>query len=63
MIRVIVEIREGALTRRVRISAPSIERALKVVGYGTPGRRVHLLFLIDSEAFFVREDSGRRQAA
>jgi hypothetical protein len=63
MIRVNVEIREGALTRRVRISAPSIERALKVAGYGTPGRRVRLLFPIEPEAFFVREDSGRRQAA
>ena len=63
MIRVIVEIREGALTRRVRISAPSIQRALKVARYGTLGRRVRLKLLIDPEGFFVREDSGRRQAA
>jgi hypothetical protein len=34
MIRVTIEMREGAVTRRVRISAPSIERALKIAGYG-----------------------------
>jgi hypothetical protein len=63
MICVTIEIREGALTRRVRISAPSIEQALRMAGYGTPGCRVRLLFPIDSETFFVPEDSSRRQAA
>jgi hypothetical protein len=63
MICVTVEIREGALTRRVRISASCIERALKMAGYGKPGRRVHLLFPIDPEAYFVSEDSGKREAA
>jgi hypothetical protein len=64
MIRVSVEIREGAATtRRVRISAPSIERALQIAGEGKPARRVRLVFPIDSGAFFVPEDSGRREAA
>jgi hypothetical protein len=63
MIRVTVEIREGALTYRVRVTAPSIERALEIVGEGKPGRRVRLVFPIDPEAFFVTEDSGRREAA
>jgi len=63
MICVTVEIREGALTRRERISAPSIERALKIAGYEKPSRRVRLLFPIDPEAFFVLEDSGKREAA
>ena len=63
MICVTFEMRVGALTRRVRISAPSIERALKLAGYGTPGCTVRLLFPIDSGAFFVPEDSGRREAA
>ena len=63
MIRVTIEMREGAVTRRVRISAPSIERALKIAGSGTPGRRVRLLFPIDTETFFVPEDSGLREAA
>jgi hypothetical protein len=39
MVRVSVEIRQGAVTRRVRISAPSIERVLKIAGDGRRGRR------------------------
>jgi hypothetical protein len=63
MICVTIEIREGALTYRVQITAPSIEQALKVAGEGKPGRRVRLLFPIDPEAFFIPEDSGWREAA
>jgi len=53
MIRVGVEIREGALTYRAQVTAPSIERALEIMGEGKPGRRVCLLFPIDPDAFFV----------
>ena len=63
MICVTIEIREGALTRRVRITAPSIARALKMAGGGKPGRRVRLVFPIDPEAFFVLGDPSRREAA
>ena len=63
MLCVTIEVREGAATLRVRITAPSIERALEIAGEGTPGRRVRLLFPIDSEAFFVPESPGRREAA
>lgn len=63
LICVTIEIREGALTHRVQITAPSIERALKVAGGGKPARRVRLLFPIDPEAFFIPEDSGWRDAA
>ena len=63
VIRVTVEIRGGALTYRVRVTAPSIERALEIAGDGMPGRQVRLLFPIDPEAFFVPEDPGRREAA
>jgi hypothetical protein len=63
MICVIVEIREGALTRRAWITAPSIERVPKVAGGGVPDHTIRLRFPIDSEAFFVPEDSGRREAA
>ncbi len=60
---VTVEIREGALTHRARVTVPSIERALKIAGGGEPGRRVHLVFPIDPEPFFVPEASGTREAA
>jgi hypothetical protein len=63
MIRVTVEIREGALTYRVRVTAASIERALEIMGEGKPGRRVRLVFPIDPEAFFVPETFGGREAA
>ena len=63
MIRVAAEIGEGALTQRQRITAPSIERALKMAGEGKPGRRVHLVFPIDPKAFFVPESPIQRKAA
>jgi hypothetical protein len=65
MIRVSVEIREGALTYRARVTAPSIERALEIIGEGKPSRRVRLLFPIDPDAFFVTAaaSSTRREAA
>jgi hypothetical protein len=58
-----VEICEGELKDQVQISATSIEQALKIARDGTPGRRVRLLFPIDSEAFFVPEDHARREVA
>jgi hypothetical protein len=60
---VTVEVREGAVTRRVQITASSIERALKMAGDGTRGRSVRIVFPIDAEAFFVRESTGRREVA
>ena len=63
MISVTVEIREGAVSRRAQITAPSIERALKIAGVGMPSPRVRLVFPIDPEAVFGDEDFGRREAA
>jgi hypothetical protein len=65
MIRVSVEIREGALTYMARVTAPSIERALEIMGEGKPSRRVRLLFPIDPDAFFVNAAASRssREAA
>jgi hypothetical protein len=63
MIRVTVEIREGALTYHASVTAPSIERALEIVGEGKPGRRVRIVFPIDPEVFFVPEVSGMREEA
>ena len=63
MIRVTVEIREGALTHRTRVTAPSIERALKIAGGGKPSRKVSLVFPIEPEVFFVTEVPSRKEAA
>jgi len=56
MICVTVEVREGAITRRARLTTSSIERALELAGGGKPDRRVRLVFPIDPEAFFVPGD-------
>jgi hypothetical protein len=53
MIRVTVEVREKAVSRRVRVTAPSIERALELTGEGKPGREVRVVFPIDPESFFA----------
>lgn len=63
MICVTVEIGEGALTRRVRITAPSIERALKIAKAGKAGRKMRLVVPIDPEAFFAPGGFGQREAA
>jgi hypothetical protein len=63
MICVTVEIHEGALTRQVRVTAPSITRALRIAGDGKPGHRVRLVFPIDPEAFFVPGDHDHRAVA
>jgi hypothetical protein len=53
MVRVTVEIREKATSRRVRFTASSIERVLELAGEGNPGRKVRLVFPIEPEAFFI----------
>jgi hypothetical protein len=63
MICVTVEIREGDLTHRARVTAPSIERALRTAGDGMPGRRARLVFPIDPEAFFAPGDHDQRIVA
>ena len=63
MIRVTVEIREGALTHQTRITAPSIKRALEMAGGDKPGRRARFVFPIEPEAFFVIADPVRKEAA
>jgi hypothetical protein len=63
MICVSVEIREGAITRQMRVTAPSIARALRIAGDGKPGHRVRLVFPIDLETFFVPGDHDHRVVA
>jgi hypothetical protein len=63
MICVTVRIYDGALTHRVRVTAASIERALKLAEAGKPGRRVQVDFPIDPEAFFAFASSDSDQRA
>jgi hypothetical protein len=63
MTRVTAEIRQGELTYRVCVTAPSIERAFGIMREEKPGRRVRLVFSLDLEVFFVPEESGARREA
>lgn len=53
MITVTVEQKQGATTRRMKVSAPSIERALKISGSGHPDIEVRVVFPIDAETFLA----------
>jgi hypothetical protein len=63
MICMTVEIREGALTYRARVTASSIEHALKIAGERKPNRRVRPVFPTNPEAFFFPAGTGTREAA
>jgi hypothetical protein len=41
--------------RRVRITAPSIERALGMAGNGKPGKEVRVVFPLDPGSFFAAD--------
>ncbi len=58
-IRVSVEIHEGPVSRRVRITAPSIRQTLALAGDGKPGKRVRLISPIEPERFFVSGGAPR----
>jgi hypothetical protein len=53
MIKVSVEVREGAAPFRMEVRAESITRAVSAIGRRHPGRTVRVAFPIDPEDFFV----------
>lgn len=55
MIKVTVEVKDRATSRRVSVTAPSIARALELAGDGLPGKRVRVVFPIAPEEFFVKD--------
>ena len=60
MIRVAVEVREGAALFRVAVQAESISRAVSLVKGRHPDREVRVVFPISSEEFFLedRKETG-----
>ena len=60
MITFCVSVEEGAVSRRVRVTAASMERAVRIAGGGEPGREVIPVFPIDPEAFFAPEGAAER---
>jgi hypothetical protein len=53
MIKVSMEVREGAALFRVAVQAESISRAVSIVKGRHPGRDVRVVFPIDPEGFFL----------
>ena len=53
MIKVSMEVREGAALYRVAVQAESISRAVSIVKGRHPGRNVRVVFPIDPEGFFL----------
>jgi hypothetical protein len=61
MIKVSVEVREGAALFRVAVQAESISRAVSIVKGRHPGRDVRVVFPIDPEGFFPKDPSGENR--
>jgi hypothetical protein len=53
MIKVSVEVREGATFSRVAVQADTISRAVSITKRCHPGRDVRVVFPIDPEGFFA----------
>ena len=64
MIRVSMEVREGAALSTAIVQAESIREAVNITRRRYPGREVRVVFPIDPEDFFVQapaEDNGWRR--
>ncbi len=57
MIKVSMEVREGATLSRATVEAESIREAVSITRGRYPGRDVRVIFPIDAEDFFI-EDSA-----
>jgi hypothetical protein len=53
MIRVSMEVREGAALSRTTVQAESIREAVNITSRRYPGRDVRVMFPIDAEDFFI----------
>jgi hypothetical protein len=55
MVRISVEVSNGAARFRVSVQARSIERALELVERLNPGKECKVRFPLDAKAFFIDE--------
>jgi hypothetical protein len=63
MIRVSMEVREGAALSRATVQAESIREAVNITRGRYPGRDVRVMFPIDPEDFFIEgpQETGAGQ--
>lgn len=59
-IRISVEVSSGLARFRVSVQAESLERALDIAQTLNPGKGCKVVFPIDAEAFFVKEESDAK---
>jgi hypothetical protein len=59
MVKVSIEVRNGATHFNVAVGAQSIKRAVRIVRGSYPHRDVRVKFPIDPEGFFVEEPAWR----
>jgi hypothetical protein len=62
MVRISVEVRSGTARFRVGVQAPSIRKALSVVGGRYPHGVVEVAFPIEPEGFFVHQQTQKEAA-
>ena len=55
MVRISIEVSNGAARFSVSVQAESIERALEIVQRHNPGKDCKVGFAIDAEAFFSKD--------
>jgi hypothetical protein len=59
MVRVSIEVHDGAARFGVAVQAENIQRALNLAAARYPHGRVRIRFPIDPEGFFVEESTAR----
>jgi hypothetical protein len=62
MVRISVEVRSGTARFRMGVQAPSIRKALGVVGGWYPRGVVEVAFPIEPEGFFVHRQTQKEAA-
>ncbi|MFL5990952.1 MAG: hypothetical protein ACJ73W_03035 [Rubrobacteraceae bacterium] len=61
MVKVSIEVRNGAARFDVAVQAESIQRALSFVGERYPDGNIRVKFPSDAEGFFVKDTADQRQ--
>ncbi len=62
MVRIAVEVGDGAARSRVMVQAESIERALEIARRHNPDRECRVTFPLDPETFFVDDPVAKLEA-
>jgi hypothetical protein len=63
MIKISIEVSSGLARFRVSVKAECIERALDIAHTLNPGKECKVIFPIDAEGFFVKEERVARMEA